>query len=94
MSGIPARSRVIDADAGSRHAVAITEKGVYTWGSGDQGALGHGDTEQLSVLRSSKGRGASQRSESSPVGRTPSCSGRNGMSLWTTTTKMRTKTPK
>lgn len=49
MSGIPARSRVIDADAGSRHAVAITEKGVYTWGSGDQGALGHGDTEQLLV---------------------------------------------
>ena len=37
---------VISISAGYRHSAAITEDGaLYTWGEGDFGRLGHGDSQ-------------------------------------------------
>ena len=35
--------RVVQVSAGALHSVALTDHGVFTWGCGDGGRLGHGD---------------------------------------------------
>ena len=37
---------VVQAEAGCEHSVALTSDGaLYTWGHGDSGRLGHGETK-------------------------------------------------
>lgn len=43
-AAIASGSSVHETDACASHNVALAEDGVYTWGSGDGGRLGHGDT--------------------------------------------------
>jgi E3 ubiquitin-protein ligase HERC2 len=41
---------IISISAGCEHSAAISEDGVlYTWGHGDGGRLGHGDSDPLSI---------------------------------------------
>ena len=40
---------VVQAEAGCEHSVALTSDGeLYTWGHGDSGRLGHGETKSTS----------------------------------------------
>lgn len=47
----PFRNKVVKyVAAGSRHSAAVTENGeLYTWGEGEHGRLGHGDSGSLKV---------------------------------------------
>jgi alpha-tubulin suppressor-like RCC1 family protein len=43
VEGLP-RAAVVKVLCGALHTVAVTRAGqVFTWGSGDSGALGHGE---------------------------------------------------
>ena len=38
---------VVEISCGSAHSAAVTDEGeLYTWGLGEYGRLGHGDTER------------------------------------------------
>lgn len=44
VEGLP-RAAVVKVLCGALHTVAVTRAGqVFTWGSGDSGALGHGES--------------------------------------------------
>lgn len=46
------RTKIIKVACGAQHSVGITEVGeLYTWGSGEDGRLGHGDMRDRSVPR-------------------------------------------
>jgi alpha-tubulin suppressor-like RCC1 family protein len=41
---------IVDAACGYKHSAAITEDGrLYTWGLGDNGALGHNNSDTLTT---------------------------------------------
>ena len=42
------RFKIVDIDAGDNFAAALDDKGrVFTWGYGNDGALGHGNRSDL-----------------------------------------------
>lgn len=46
------RTKIVKVACGAQHSVGITEVGeLYTWGSGEDGRLGHGDMRDRSVPR-------------------------------------------
>lgn len=46
------RTKIVKVACGAQHSVGITEVGeLYTWGSGEDGRLGHGDMRDRSVAR-------------------------------------------
>jgi len=48
--GALADSRIVQITCGWSHSVALSQKGqVFTWGNGDHGKLGHGDTLRKSL---------------------------------------------
>ena len=49
MNGL-SQVRVIGVKAGGEHSLAVTDSGgLYSWGNGDIGQLGHGDSRQQSA---------------------------------------------
>ncbi|TYZ65813.1 hypothetical protein PybrP1_010746 [[Pythium] brassicae (nom. inval.)] len=46
------RTKIVKVACGAQHSVGITEVGeLYTWGSGEDGRLGHGDMRDRAVAR-------------------------------------------
>lgn len=51
-----ADKKVVDVACGFQHTVAVTDTGdVYTWGYGKNGALGHGDWDQVNMPKRVEG---------------------------------------
>lgn len=48
--------KIKQVECGFSHTVALTEDGeVFTWGEGKQGALGHGDWENIHLPKKVEG---------------------------------------